>query len=62
MALPIKTSGSWNWKHKQRRDEYGDNDRLLENIIQPDREAQVRRRQNHDADPQVDDGNERIMV
>ena len=36
------------------RDEYVDNDRLLENIIQQEREAWLRR-QNHDADPQAND-------
>ena len=37
------------------RDEYVDNDGLLENIIQQKREARLRRRQNHDTDPQAND-------
>ena len=37
------------------RDEYVDNDGLLENIVQQEREARLRRRQNHDADPQAND-------
>ena len=36
------------------RDEYVDNDGLFENI-QQETEARLRRRQNHDADPQAND-------
>ena len=36
------------------RDKYVDNDRLLENIIQQEKEARLRRH-NHDADPQAND-------
>ena len=36
-------------------EEYVGNNGLLENIIQQQREARLRRRQNHDADPQAND-------
>ena len=37
------------------RDEYVDKDGLLENVIQEEREVQLRRRQSHDVDPQAND-------
>ena len=37
------------------RVQYDEDDGLLENIIQQERESRLRRRQNHDADPQAND-------
>ena len=44
------------------RDEYVDNDGLLGNIIQQEREARLRRRQNHDADLQANDVRDALKI
>ena len=44
------------------RDDYDENDGLLENIIQQERETQLRRRQNHDADPQANDVRDALKI